>query len=209
MEGHILNQNSSIFGRENESSIGPFFEAFLTQYLISLGTFNTTSFAGEEEFLIWGVFLAATFILQIVFLNMLIALMSLTFDNTIHASHEALKEKIGIIADYSWINWQRNDEQVNYMFSVKPLDHDFEEAEEYVSRIRQIKRELVKSQKKVLDAVKKQGHKIINGQNELAKIIEKEGGSMKKQVMGRMATTRENKSVVYEKQKTLVRHFAR
>ena len=136
--------------------------------------------------------MAATFILQIVFLNMLIALMSLTFDNTIHASHEALKEKIGIIADYSWINWQRNDEQVNYMFSVKPLDQDYEEAEEYVSRIRQIKRELVKSQKKILDAVKKEGHTIINGQHELAKIIEKEGGSMKKQVMGRMATTNES-----------------
>ena len=46
----------------------------------------------------------ATFLLQIVFLNMLIALMSLTFDNTIHNKHEALKEKIGIVADWSWIN---------------------------------------------------------------------------------------------------------
>ena len=115
---------------------------------------------------------------------MLIALMSLTFDNTIHATHEALKEKIGIIADYSWINWGKNYEHVNYMFSVKPSDADYDDnSEEYVSRIRQIKRELVKSQKKVLDVVQKQGHKIINGQNELAKIIEKEGGSKKKLMM--------------------------
>ena len=65
-----------------------------------------------------------TFILQIVFLNMLIALMSLTFDNTIHATHEASKEKIGILADWSWINRTITQEKVNYMFSVKPLDDE-------------------------------------------------------------------------------------
>ena len=60
---------------------------------------------------------------------MLIALMSLTFDNTIHNKHEALKEKIGIVADWSWINRTFKQQKVNYMFSIKPINQDEEEEE--------------------------------------------------------------------------------
>merc|ERR1719464_1863047 len=92
----LSNQNEALFGAKNkdgesESRMNAFEEALITEYLISLGTFTTTSFVGEQEGLIWLIFILATFILQIVFLNMLIALMSLTFDNTITATHQASK----------------------------------------------------------------------------------------------------------------------
>ena len=66
----------------------------LTQYKLSLGDFSTDEYGavdGDDAF-IWIFFLCSTFVTQITFLNMLIAMMGLTFDNTINNQHEGLKE---------------------------------------------------------------------------------------------------------------------
>lgn len=58
--------------------------AFYNQYMLSLGEFNLDSFAnGPQTYMCYFFFIMATFLTQITFLNMLIALMGDTFDRVI------------------------------------------------------------------------------------------------------------------------------
>ena len=53
----------------------------------------------------WTVFLIATFLVQVTFLNMLIAVMGNTFGMVLEKTSEAaMREKIGILNDYRWVN---------------------------------------------------------------------------------------------------------
>ena len=59
-------------------------DSFLNEYLLSLGDFDTDAYKEHpNSALCWIFFLAATFFSQITALNMLIALMSDTFDRVI------------------------------------------------------------------------------------------------------------------------------
>ena len=56
-------------------------DAFFNIYLLSLGEFATDNFEGkQQDMMAWFIFFASTFITQITFLNMLIAVMSDTYD---------------------------------------------------------------------------------------------------------------------------------
>lgn len=56
-------------------------DAFFNIYLLSLGEFATDNFEGKQkDVMAWFIFFASTFITQITFLNMLIAVMSDTYD---------------------------------------------------------------------------------------------------------------------------------
>ena len=70
--------------------------------MLGLGEFSTDQY-GEEasDVIIWLVFIATTFITQITFLNMLIAIMGDTFARVSEVKDQsALSEKIKILADY-------------------------------------------------------------------------------------------------------------
>ena len=97
----ILNQ-----GRDDDLFFNFFkftiFNAVMNQYMLSLGEFNTENFSNEGgDYIVWLVFIASTFVTQITFLNMLIAIMGDTFDKATEVKEQsALKEKIDILADY-------------------------------------------------------------------------------------------------------------
>ena len=71
-----------------------FLDAILKQYLIGLGDFSTDDYQSTswDDAFVWFFFLTGTLLTQITFLNMLIAMMGLTFDTTINNTHEGLKE---------------------------------------------------------------------------------------------------------------------
>ena len=79
----------------------------LNQYELSLGEFDTNGFrpAGEGgDTIAWFTFIGATMITQIMFLNMLIAIMGDTFERVTEAKEQsALVEKIRILADYVYV----------------------------------------------------------------------------------------------------------
>ena len=56
-----------------------FLNAFLFTFLTSQGDYTTTEFKGENGYILWMIFFAVTFIIQITFLNMIIAIMGNTF----------------------------------------------------------------------------------------------------------------------------------
>ena len=82
--------------------------SFINLYMIGLGEFSYDNYAETEKdhdrALIWITFLAATSIINIVFLNMVIAIMGDTFDKVTDMGREAieLQEKIAILSDYIW-----------------------------------------------------------------------------------------------------------
>ena len=53
--------------------------AFIYIYKVTLGDFSTNSYVGMNKGFLWILFFLSTFLLQIVFLNMLIAIMGNTF----------------------------------------------------------------------------------------------------------------------------------
>ena len=63
-----------------------FANAVIFAYNLALGEYDTESFKGDHQTILWIIYAIATFMLQITFLNMLIAIMSNTFD-------EVLEEK--------------------------------------------------------------------------------------------------------------------
>jgi len=76
----------------------------------------------------WTIFILATLISNIIFINMLVAIMSRAFNNTVQNGHVSLKEQVEILSDWSWvvnIGWRfRKLNKVNYMFSVVPKDEE-------------------------------------------------------------------------------------
>jgi len=56
------------------------FDSILNQYLLGLGAFDHTLFVGEGSVFIWFYFVLATFITQITFMNLMIAIMGDSFD---------------------------------------------------------------------------------------------------------------------------------
>ena len=85
-----------------------FLNAALNQYELSLGEFDTedrfrgAGDGGDDE--AWIIFIVATMITQIMFLNMLIAIMGDTFDRVTESrAQSALVEKIRILADYVYV----------------------------------------------------------------------------------------------------------
>jgi len=72
------------------------------QYLLSLGEFNQDGYMqpGSDR-LCLAIFIASTFITQITFFNMIIAIMGDTFSRVSEVrAQSALREKITIMADY-------------------------------------------------------------------------------------------------------------
>lgn len=72
----------NFYGREilyaelfDEQSSNTAFDAFINQWILGLGEFYPEKFRQNENDVIWILFIFATFFTNIVFLNMLIAIM--------------------------------------------------------------------------------------------------------------------------------------
>ena len=99
------------------------FNSFLFMYRLTLGDFSTKQFMGERlsSNYIWLVFVAATFLLQITFLNMLIAIMGNTFSQVMDTKTEAsMMERIGQLADFRLVmRALKLDSEFQYLFVLQ------------------------------------------------------------------------------------------
>ena len=76
------------FFSEDDFYFSQLINSFLNTYLLALGEFDFEEFNTRGPFsqaLLWVLFLFFTFMLQITFVNMVIAIMSQTFDNVAEA----------------------------------------------------------------------------------------------------------------------------
>lgn len=83
-------------------------DAFIAAYFICLGEFSYDNFSAgqgfEEKYFVWGMFLLASFMCCVVFMNMLIAIMGDTFGAVQEAQEEnGLLEQLMLINDFLWL----------------------------------------------------------------------------------------------------------
>ena len=79
------------------------FDAFINQYELGLGEFEIDSYreADNQKFLIYLLFVLSTFLIQITFLNLLIAIMGDTYDRVTDVrENNARLTKLKIMGDY-------------------------------------------------------------------------------------------------------------
>lgn len=109
---------------------GKFLDGLISIYLLgAMGDFDSGMYqVGYNKYMAIGMFLLATFIIQAVFMNMLIAIMGETFGNVLEASEQnGLREQVNIMADFAWIvNLDKLFKDKKYIIKVKPVSDDNE-----------------------------------------------------------------------------------
>lgn len=102
----------------------PFVDSIIHQYRASLGDLITYNYADHPaRGLLWVYFILATFFTQVMFLNMLIAIMGQTFGRVVEAKDRNQRmESTRIYADFLWMI-QLTDElkDMRYLYVIKPV----------------------------------------------------------------------------------------
>ena len=136
----------AIFPYEDEFG-SLYMEGIWNQYLLILGDFGTFSFERSnsdqnlsfwqdiENKLVTIFFLLSTFLTNIVILNMLIAIMSATFDNHKEQQHESkIKQRLNVQSEFVFLiqiyekifccrcSKKSQVDQAGYLFAIQPLE---------------------------------------------------------------------------------------
>jgi len=99
----------------------PALDAFIATYMLGLGEFGTDTYPEENNTLAWLIFLSATIVLQLIFMNIIIAIMGDTFGRVVETLDTvAYKEKIQMAQDHVWLlDPVREFGDVTYVFYVE------------------------------------------------------------------------------------------
>ena len=144
-------------------------DSLFNQYLLSLGEFTMDGFGDHPEmFLCYCFFLSATFITQITFLNMLIAIMGATFGRVMENKEQyAMQTKLAIMGDYTAVINRRKeqimdaDEKFNhYLFVVRPKSGSGEENEAWSGSINLLKKSMERSLVTLQNSINKETSKL-------------------------------------------------
>lgn len=125
-------------------------DVIVNQYLIGLGEFGTDNYENSpNRAMIWVYFILATFLTQLTFLNMLIAIMGDTYARvTENKEQESLKERTNIYADYIWaITLIKNFNNRKYLYIATPVvdgDDDEGDSDVWEGGIAQIKKSMTR-----------------------------------------------------------------
>lgn len=98
-------------------------DSVIAIYQFSLGDFHYSGFIHSEyDFLLWMSFMLCTFLLIVVFMNMIIAIMGNTFGNVMDLQYEnSLNENIGLIYDHIWLlDLKEEFQDFKYIIRVTP-----------------------------------------------------------------------------------------
>jgi hypothetical protein len=114
----VLNINRKDSACTDDPSCGPIYDsvvgfapidALIHAYLTGLGDFNKDNYSSENSAVVWVMFILATIIVQLIFLNLLIAIMGESFSRiTAIMQQSTLKELCAIMEDHIWL--QKIDE---------------------------------------------------------------------------------------------------
>ena len=120
----MLNINTDVNDRALIAYTGyPILDSVIAIYQFALGDFHYSGFNGSQyDVLLWGFFMLCTFLMIVVFMNMIIAIMGNTFGNVMDAQYEnAMNENIGLIYDHIWlIDLKEEFKDVKYIIRVFP-----------------------------------------------------------------------------------------
>lgn len=103
----ILNYNrdpeTQLYDEIFEGNNTKVLNVIMNQYLLALGEFGLDNFSDNpQQYLLWILFILATLLTQLTFLNMLVAIMGDTFECVMENQQTyAIETKIAIMGDYS------------------------------------------------------------------------------------------------------------
>lgn len=145
--------------------------------MLSLGEFDTESFGLEGgDILVWIIFIITTFITQITFLNMLIAIMGDTFARVSEIKDQsALVEKIRILADYVIVVRRESVERGDlnrFIYAISPKTLGQDEAGSWEGTVTQLKKAIDTSMNQIKIQL---GRKVGAIQSEVAVVSSKLG----------------------------------
>ena len=109
---------AQIFGND-------YVDAAMHMYILAVGDYDTDAFDGKgdiNKFFLWITFVGATFMIQVTFMNMLIAIMSNTFGEVMEKKHQsAIEERIVLLNDFRlFLDKFDLDMGAQYLFVIKP-----------------------------------------------------------------------------------------
>jgi hypothetical protein len=103
----VLNWNRIKDGQDEiyDSLIGiPPIDAIIHAYLTGLGDFNKDNYSADNSRVVWIMFILATVIVQLIFMNLLIAIMGESFSNINGIMQQStMKECCSIMVDHIWL----------------------------------------------------------------------------------------------------------
>ena len=137
-----------------------FIDSIFNQYLIGLGQFKLENYElGRKDWFIWIMFIFMTFLTQIVFLNMLIAIMGNTYaKETETKDQSALKAQVDLISDYVVITKREktvNAELAKYIFAITPTNLSTDEDDDWDGSVSTIKEAIADSSIQVMQVMQK------------------------------------------------------
>jgi hypothetical protein len=123
-------------------------DIFTNMYLLALGEFESMdSYDGLDSTFVWIIFLLAVFIIQITFLNVIIAIMGGVYEEVMEMKEPAgLKEKFDIFCDYSAV---LTDKNFNHMFLVVAELVEDDDSEALAQAVNDLDGKMKKQDKKI------------------------------------------------------------
>ena len=116
-------ENSPIFDSYMEYD---FLNALFFTYINVMGEYRIEGLQGEHKTFMWVIFFGATFLIQITFLNMLIAIMQNSFQQALEIKQvSTMKGRIKIISDFRLVlSLLKKEVKFQYIFTIKPQVFD-------------------------------------------------------------------------------------
>ena len=117
--------------------------------MLSLGEFEVDNFQGDgKDIIIWCIFILTTFITQITFLTMLIAIMGDTFSRVTESKAQSgLREKISILSDFVIIVKRESIKRGNlsrFLFAIQPKNSASDEGSAWEGTVTQLNKSMKK-----------------------------------------------------------------
>ena len=133
--GRYYDQYTS--GGEIDNSL---IDVIISVYMMgALGDFDSGRYRiGYDRYFAMAMFLLATFIICVVFMNMLIAIMGETFGQVQEVSHESgLREQVVLIADHAWLlDLKKIFKGQKYIIKVMPSTTSQEIQDEVLEKVK-------------------------------------------------------------------------
>ena len=134
-----LNEDTGFF--ENEAS-APFLQSFRDIYLLTLGEFDLNDLGTAQ----WVLFFVATFLLQIMMFNLLIAILSDTFAKVMEEIDESDQiEKNNLIIDADTILFRNRDNgqgNLQYLYYVEYKQSDSSQSDPFLDILKDQKQKV-------------------------------------------------------------------
>lgn len=173
----VLNRNSP----DDAELYGAFFgwkpvDAIVSQYFLGLGEFAYDTFeASPDRALVWIYFLVATFLTNLTFLNMLIAIMGDTYGRVMESAEtEGLRERTHIYADFLWvISLDKTYDNKKYLYIVTPVEEDDEGGDDdWEGGMAKIKKSIGRNHKKLVTKMNDQASTFGHNQESMLEKLE-------------------------------------